>query len=410
MHSRSVAAFYKPELDGLRFFAFLCVFVSHALSNFSSSSPALVKLVHVVAQAGDFGVDLFFALSSYLITELLLREIRQTGSLDIRAFYVRRSLRIWPLYFFFVGICFFATRLDHTQVIGRSVALGYFLFAANWVIVAQGRWPASFISPLWSVSVEEQFYLAWPWLVRKASRRHIFGVALAMLAVATGTRIYFAATGASDPAVWACTLSRLDPIACGAMVAVFMNGGEPRRSPARSVLFIAIGLTIVLLGAAAWDRVTAGSITPIFCYLIAAAGVTMILFGSFGFDVLKWKPFVELGKRSYGLYVYHSLGFYLAMHLMAARSTIAALVAFRLLALTLTIGMAWLSYALLEAPFLKLKRRFTIVPSRDNPAASPEIALQLPIGEKPSVIFERKRTENESSVRSSDPVSGNRVD
>src|SRR5208283_1822558 len=117
MNHSGIARFYRPELDGLRFFAFFAVFSSHALTNYDSSSHVLNKLIETLRQTGDFGVDLFFALSSYLITELLLRELKKTGSLNIKAFYIRRSLRIWPLYFFFVGVCFLLTRLDSTQVI-----------------------------------------------------------------------------------------------------------------------------------------------------------------------------------------------------------------------------------------------------------------------------------------------------
>jgi peptidoglycan/LPS O-acetylase OafA/YrhL len=84
-------SFYLPELTGLRFFAFLGVFACH-------SYPL------TIAKAGGCGVDLFFTLSAYLITTLLLREVEKTGTIDVSAFYVRRLMRIWPLYFGFLGL------------------------------------------------------------------------------------------------------------------------------------------------------------------------------------------------------------------------------------------------------------------------------------------------------------------
>src|SRR5689334_16690304 len=89
------ATFYRPELDAVRFFAFLAVYLHHSFSS----------LV-----AGAFGVDLFLVLSAYLITELLQLEVNRTGGLDVRRFYARRILRIWPLYFAFLGISYLATK------------------------------------------------------------------------------------------------------------------------------------------------------------------------------------------------------------------------------------------------------------------------------------------------------------
>jgi len=106
-------SFYRPELDVLRFFAFLAVYVCHAVSHrlnyfagdYVSSSVYLPWIT--VARAGSYGVDLFFVLSAYLITELLIREKKECGALDVRSFYIRRILRIWPLYFFFIAIAVF---------------------------------------------------------------------------------------------------------------------------------------------------------------------------------------------------------------------------------------------------------------------------------------------------------------
>src|SRR5947207_1159181 len=95
--------FYRPELDGLRFFAFLAVYINHTLLLDPARGELWKRALGSIGTAGAFGVDLFFALSAYLITELLLREQKARGRIDVPAFYLRRMLRIWPLYFVFLG-------------------------------------------------------------------------------------------------------------------------------------------------------------------------------------------------------------------------------------------------------------------------------------------------------------------
>ena len=120
-------SFYRPELDILRFGAFLLVFLHHALPHatidYFTSDYGIFKqaasLLAGIARAGALGVDLFFALSAYLITELLLRERRSHGAIDIRAFYIRRILRIWPLYYF--ALLILSPR--HVDPAGRTHAL-----------------------------------------------------------------------------------------------------------------------------------------------------------------------------------------------------------------------------------------------------------------------------------------------
>src|SRR6185437_12176413 len=129
---RDTQPYYRPELDALRFFAFLAVLIHHG--------PETPRI-------GGFGLSMFFMLSAYLITELLTREREQTGTISWRLFFIRRSLRIWPLYFAVVFLL-----ADH------RAWLVLVLFIANWSQADPGRLAA----PLWSLSIEEQFYLFWP--------------------------------------------------------------------------------------------------------------------------------------------------------------------------------------------------------------------------------------------------------
>ena len=148
--------FYRPELDGLRFFAFLAVYIQHTvgfgIGTHRHLPDWLGNLLGAIGYAGTFGVDLFFVLSSYLITELLLRERAARGALDVKAFYIRRMLRIWPLYFLFVFFAYAITFVEPSETLSWKHVLGFLLFAGNWVYFLI---PVTTIAgPLWSVSLE----------------------------------------------------------------------------------------------------------------------------------------------------------------------------------------------------------------------------------------------------------------
>lgn len=320
--------FHRPELDALRFGAFLLVFLHHALPHSSSEiagSRIVAQGVAAFARAGALGVDLFFALSAYLITELLLREQRATGALDTRAFYVRRILRIWPLYFFALFVL--------APLMGEPLpALPYALLAGNWVCAFAG-FPASAFALLWSVSIEEQFYLVWPWIMGRRS-------AIAMLVIASVTRIVLAATGAIHPGVWCNTLARLDPIAGGALLSFLLAGRTPELSAIERIALVCAG-ALGFLGAGGFAPHDGWAI--VVSYPVAAASAAAILYASLGVP-MRSRVLGYLGKISFGLYVFHA--------------GVLKLVPFAPAALLLTIAFAAVSYRFLESPFLRLKERF----------------------------------------------------
>ncbi len=283
-------------------------------------------------------MDLFFALSSYLITELLVREHRSTGTLNIRAFYSRRILRIWPLYYFALFILAPAMSLvDPRDTLPANYVAGFALLSGNWVCAFAG-YPGSSFSLLWSVSIEEQFYLAWPWLVRGNVRR--IGVyAIAMLGIASITRIVLAVHGTVHPGVWCNTLARLDPIAGGALLAVWTKEPGPR------FWISALGLSGLLVIGGFADHAGWGTVLT---YPLAAASAVGILYGVLGWG-RRFRLLAYLGKISFGLYVFHVAAIQLAGPIAG---------------LPLAIATAALSYRFLETPFLSLKERYALVGSR----------------------------------------------
>jgi peptidoglycan/LPS O-acetylase OafA/YrhL len=135
--------FYQPELDGLRFYAFLGVFIYHTLPE----QPAFYRGLHLplpslwsaVVKSGASGVDLFFALSAFLITSLLLREGEETGGISLRLFYLRRILRIWPLYLVVMAVAIVLAHTLRSQDLPWFYVIGYLLFVGNWLNAAFGR-------------------------------------------------------------------------------------------------------------------------------------------------------------------------------------------------------------------------------------------------------------------------------
>src|SRR6266496_1180245 len=136
--SRSLTErFYHPELDVLRFFAFFMAYIHHSLPHHEEFYTqmgvphAIAKTIAAIGATGAFGVNLFFLLSAYLITELLIRERQRFGHIDLRAFYIRRILRIWPLYFCFLAFACALQWIVPAQHIGRHAALAFDVLRGN---------------------------------------------------------------------------------------------------------------------------------------------------------------------------------------------------------------------------------------------------------------------------------------
>jgi peptidoglycan/LPS O-acetylase OafA/YrhL len=364
--------FYRPELDALRFFAFLGVFVFHAAPrnlDFYAAAHAphwLSNLLISTFGAGAYGVDLFFALSAYLITNILLRERAATKKLDLRGFYIRRILRIWPLYLVFVAIAAVAAAVIPGQHMPVSYVVGYCLMAGNWIYVFHGL-PASFAIPLWTVSIEEQFYLAWPLAIRRASVRTISAIAVGLLVIANAWRVWLASSAAPVEAMEYNTFTRIDPFALGILIALFSHR-LPRLSRQRRI-------ALLCGGAAAWIATYAFSVTSkppkiatwklALGHPLTALASAAILLSAIGSQhpFLRSAWLLYLGKISYGLYVLHEFAHLCATRLLPA-STPIMVIAQSAAGLALTILLAAVSYRWLESPFLRLKENFAHVPSR----------------------------------------------
>jgi peptidoglycan/LPS O-acetylase OafA/YrhL len=364
-------SFYRPELDVLRFFAFLGVFLfhfSHPVEFYIEHGvPRLfARAVDGLMRGGVFGVDLFFVLSAYLITELLLREKKEFGALDVRAFYLRRILRIWPLYFFCIGLALIPL-LNPDHVFTWRYAAAFLLLAGNWSVVAWG-WPLhSIIVPLWTVSIEEQFYLLWPPIVRTISRNHIAVAAVGMLLISNVTRVVMIVLHGGTNSVWCNTLARLDPIAAGILVAAVLRGKIPTFSLGVRLGMLAGGIPVLALVATYWrihEPDTLEWIPTLVGFPVVALSCTLVVLAVLGVSLRMPRSLIYLGKISYGLYVYHALGNLLSGRVIPVHNAFVQLALRPTLALAFTIMLAAVSYAVLETPFLRMKKRFAHIDSR----------------------------------------------
>jgi len=367
--------FYVPELDCLRFLAFLGIFFFHTrdylqYTGLPSLSFTLANVIGMIDEAGEFGVDLFFVLSAYLITELLLREKEIAGELHVPAFYLRRILRIWPLYFFFLGIASLLTLLGGPgEHLDWKHLVGFSLLSGNWTFILFGI-PSSVADPLWSVSVEEQFYLCWPPLVKRLSVRGLVVAAIVMLITSNLTRLLlYVLIHPRNQSVWYNTLTRLDPIALGILLALLLRSKRISLDRPRRMLLLCISL-LALVAAARYARLDWNSepmsVVGLLAYPIVAFSCFGIVLATRGVSthIVRNAALIYLGKISYGLYVYHMLGVWIveksfgfphgSFHVAVALAD----------GLGLTIALASVSYHFLELPFLRWKKRFTYVPSR----------------------------------------------
>lgn len=365
--------FYLPELDGLRFIAFLLVFIHNA-------NPILQgTFLEKFSEYSWFGVDLFFCLSGFLITKLLVTEHEQTGRINIRNFYNRRALRILPLYFFYIIL----GAIIIAPVEGQNVNLPWHLvslstFTFNFVYFALLPSPILIFIHLWSISYEEQFYAVIPWIVRKVSNsnqcaKHIWIVIL--FGIGTVLRALFIYFNANPAVIYILPITHFDSMLGGIALGLGFFGQSLSRI--HGLIFWVIStVCIVAVFLLPNNNVTGWGL--MLTYLLVGIAMTLIVFlitkegNPIMSKVFGNNTFKYLGKISYGLYIYHfgtaALAWQISLSLLNIPSSL--IPSYWILVLTiqliLSILFSILSYRFVELRFLKLKKRFSVVASHPS--------------------------------------------
>ncbi|MEO6233317.1 MAG: acyltransferase [Ferruginibacter sp.] len=377
----TVKRYYKPELDILRLCAFLFVFFTHRM-DLAPIDPTIYYWGHHISLVGVFGVPLFFFLSAFLITELLTKEHDLFGKINIKAFYIRRILRIWPLYFtFFFGMVLVTQFSDKFGHISPETQLAFSLFSGNWYITFNQWLPSYPINPLWSISVEEQLYILLPLVMFFTGKRGLKIFSFISLALAYATIAYYAQNPTEGfSGEWTNSFVHFQFFAAGILLSVYLKGWQPKwTAMARVVIFIAglaCWLTASIVCEVHADAPHLSTIPQaISGWFLMLTGV-LLFFLSFYGATTKYMPsvLVYLGRISYGMYIFHITVFWIVYHIykseLAAFSKMIGLYEWKndvgfVIAFIATVTISMVSYNFFETPFLRLKRKFTLIPSRD---------------------------------------------
>ena len=350
---------FLPQIDGLRFIAVLGVMLHHwIIQDFANSF--IFKNIPF-----GTGVNLFFVISGFLITYILLKkkdditENKTSFLHEIKNFYVKRTLRIFPIYYLvIILLCIFS----YSQI---KDYLGYLLtYTINWFMVFKGVYIGN-RTHLWSLAVEEQFYLIWPFLIFMIPKRWVLGLSVFAVLLSLVCKIYFSYFTPYWMGVNGATFSCFDALGLGALIAYLQkNRAEPFK-PQLYKLYLAISVVVyvllfvnpaylnpqlhtVLLGFAI-------SIIYFFVIIIAANNGFSGNFKSF----LENKTTLYLGRISYGLYLYHAFVpdiYYSCLMKFFPKLTGDADLC--ILFFILTVLLATISRYLIEKPILNLKRYF----------------------------------------------------
>jgi peptidoglycan/LPS O-acetylase OafA/YrhL len=308
---------------------------------------------------------LFFALSAFLITSLLLKERMETGRVSLRLFYLRRILRIWPLYFLVVVLGIVLTHaMPNQEVLPWRLVAAYLLFVSNWMYPSVGT-VRSICAPLWTVSIEEQFYVLWPALVKVLQRLGIVVAAITTFVLATLSQVGIVLAGVGQLYLYYGSASRATSFAMGILLAIGADH-PPKLTSGLRFMLVAGGICGWVFSAARLsDQPGAPGMQLVLARLITSFASAAILYGCLNSSnkLLAGGAVVRLGKISYGLYMWHFTGLLIATSLFPLAhgwqrlGTIA-------LGFVMTLFLAFASYRWVESPFLRLKDRFTTVLSR----------------------------------------------
>jgi peptidoglycan/LPS O-acetylase OafA/YrhL len=392
---------HLAPLDGLRGIAILmvvCVHFGFAAEFPASSHHSAGVLVQRIMFAGWAGVDLFFVLSGFLITRILLAT--RGGPRYIRNFYGRRMLRIFPLYFGSVlaGLLLFHVLLpSQSHLLEEAWAHQVWLWTYSMNIALALGVAANFgiFNQFWSLAIEEQYYLVWPWVVRRTGHRTLAIICSSLIVCPLVLRCLWIAAGATWLSAYWFTLCRLDALAMGGLAAIVLDGrlvSEERLrawlGPALAVSLTALAILFVavdpfypsnpvvltvghsLVGTVAVLALARAVITPGSAWATAFSHPVLRFWGkySYGVYVMHW-PLLKLVQPAYKRWIEHGV------HIVDA-------VSFFVLGILASLALACISYHGFEVFFLRLKRYFAYARHGDRADGPEEEAAAVAIDKR----------------------------
>ena len=375
------AGSYIPAFDGLRTLCISGVILIHVVRTDAAWLDA-------ISRRGWYGVDVFFVLSGFLITWVLLGETDREGSINLPRFYLRRALRLQPAYISALCLSYLSCLALERQVFRSALTwLPYYLtYTFNFAFAYSAS--SAPLPLVWSLCIEEQFYLAWPWCLRKLSARRALPFLIGAIAVIALYRTtyygwlnqghFWHPSLRTYHQLYFRTDTRIDTILVGCALALSLRSQRLRplwQSLTKAIWFPTPALLSCM--AVTWyvtDGVTQGHIWR---YYTFGSTVTALFWGilivalflqpaSWLSRSLSWRPMVFIGKVSYGIYLFHPFAWSIAsrvlgLHDRLQESVLASMVAFAS-TLALSTLIAWLHYRIVESRFLALRDRIEFAP------------------------------------------------
>jgi peptidoglycan/LPS O-acetylase OafA/YrhL len=381
------AGVYFPNLNGLRFIAAFLVIIHHVEQIKSLYDIQNIWGSPFIQIIGEQGVVLFFVLSGFLITYLLLEEENQTGAIRVRNFYLRRILRIWPLYFFigFLALAvlpqiplFVLPGYGH-DVIYRQLSTKIILFTfflPNLMPFLGGIVP--YASQTWSIGTEEQFYLIWPWLMKHIRKYRITLMLVIIFGYILTARALWSSHTDFLPfkyyisGFW--SLFNIDCMAIGGFLAILLQTQNRYLKVFRNNIAFYAALLLV-------SYMLSKGVVIEHVYKETYAGLFGIIILNFASNPnihfnLEAGIFKYLGKISYGLYMYHPIAIALTM-----AAALSLKVPFNIFIYPMSVGvtvlLAGLSYKYFESVFLRFKLNYSTIRSGDDISSNPKEPVEL---------------------------------
>lgn len=365
---------YFRNLDTLRFLAaylIVCLhcffgwkaFFGHPQFITNTVPSGMLERLETAVHNFSFGVDIFFIISGFLITYLLLSEHQKTGRVDVMKFYIRRAFRIWPLYFLLILIGPLLTYFFFEQ---SPDYLYQFFFAGNFDVINQG--PKSVATDhLWSICIEEHFYLFCPLLVAFIPVKKLPQVLLSIIVFSIIFRAYVSSQSENyGMKLYMHTFSRIDVLALGSLLGYLHFYKKIRFNHARGVRYMLYGIFLGLFLLVDYNECgslfTATMKKYIFVILVAYWAGNFLFHPQASFFRDKQGVLNRFGKASYGIYMFNPVMIFLSLKLFQAFNW-QNYFGFLLLSHALLFAITFVSYRFFELPFLALKEKYAVVKS-----------------------------------------------
>jgi peptidoglycan/LPS O-acetylase OafA/YrhL len=368
-----------PALDGIRGLAILLVMLHHFFQLYEPERVFIDVVFFGLASSGWFGVDLFFVLSGFLITGILYDS--KGSERYFLNFYARRTLRIFPLYYaalvlFFVVFPQIPHPLANAYVADSAPdQLWFWTYLTNFKIAANGAWYDALVpNVFWSLAIEEQFYLIWPLVVLLCHRKTLIGVCIGLITMAIAVRLAFTLNGAEPLTTFVITPARMDCLAVGALLALVVRGdlGAARRTLLAKRSCLLLGAVLLALAVPGRGLHWETPLNHTLGLTLVALFFGALLIWTYGSDKEAWIRVVfesrvmrMAGKYSYSMYIFHGpAGTFIKTFYdpptapLIFGSALPRTLLYAILAGLVTLGIAWITWNVLEKRMLSFQSRF----------------------------------------------------